>query len=137
MDQICKIALEQCILIYENARGAEKLQGDVYGTFPQSAQITQVKTIFGKTKLSDKKEKIQFWKYENKELVKVETIKDREHFLRDGMFYNVASIDFEIMGEKIRIVYVFGPRFGRCVEFEIKYENGIIFLGEEKHIWVS
>ncbi|MBQ3558108.1 MAG: hypothetical protein IJA07_01180 [Agathobacter sp.] len=137
MDLICQAALEKCISIYEEFRNTEGLQESIYGVFPKCVQITQFKTILGKTKLSNKKENIQFWKYENAELKSVEIIRDSTLFIRDGMFYDVASFSFEIEEEKVIIEYIFGPRFGRGLEFKIEYENNHVLLGNEKHIWVS
>lgn len=137
MEQICQVVLEKCISIYKEFGKPEELQENKYGTFPKCAQITYFKTIHGKTKLSDKKENIQYWKYESAELKSVETIQDRAHFVRDGMFYNVASFDFEIEEETVTIMYTFGPRFGRGIEFKISYENNQIVLVDEKYIWVS
>lgn len=137
MDVIYQAVLEKCISIYEEFRNSEELQGNIYGMFPKCVQITQFKTIHGKTKLSNKKENIQFWKYENTELKSVEVIRDSTLFLRDGMFYDVASFSFEIEEEKVILEYIFGPRFGRGLEFKIRHENNRILLGDEKHIWVS
>lgn len=137
MELICQAVLEKCISLYEEFRNTEGLQENIYGVFPKCVQITQFKTIHGKTRLSNKIENIQFWKYENTELKSVEIIRDSTLFIRDGMFYDVASFSFEIEEEKVIIGYIFGPRFGRGLEFKIRYENNRILLCDEKHIWVS
>lgn len=51
------------------------------------------------------------------------------------MFYNKASFAFEIEETKVILEYVFGPRFGRGLEFTAKYENNQITLADKKHIW--
>ncbi|MGN0245527.1 MAG: hypothetical protein ACI4DK_06155 [Lachnospiraceae bacterium] len=137
MEKICQSVLEKCIHIYEEIRGTEDLYTEEYGKFPQCMQIEFFRTISGKTKLSDKKESICFWKYENGKLETVPEIRDQSLFTRDGMFYNIADFKFEIKERHILIQYVLGPRFGRGIEFEIIYKNGDIFFGNEKVIWVS
>ena len=137
IEQVCQIVIEKCIDIFERVRNVESTEGNNYGKPPKCAQITYFNTISGKTKLSNKREHIQYWKYENEELQSVNSIKDRSMFVRDGMYYDIASFDFEIKVDSVILIYTMGPRFGRCIEYKIKDENGKVKLDNGEILWVS
>lgn len=137
IEQVCQIVIEKCIDIFERVRNVEPTEGNNYGKPPKCAQITYFKTIPGKTKLSNKRENIQYWKYQNEELKSVNSIKDRSMFVRDGMYYDIASFDFEIKVDSVILIYTMGPRFGRCIEYKIKDENGKVQLDNGEIKWVS
>jgi len=137
IEQVCQIIIEKCIDIFERVRNVESTEGNNYGKPPESAQITYFKIIPGKTRLSNKREHIQYWKYENEELKSVNSIKDRSMFVRDGMYYDIASFDFEIKVDSVILIYTMGPRFGRCIEYKIKDENGKVKLDNGEIQWVS
>ena len=136
-EQICQLAIEKCIDIFEKVSNLGISEDDRYGKTPKSAQITYFKTIPGKTRLSNKREHIQYWKYENEELKSVNSIKDKSMFVRDGMYYDIASFDFEIKVDSVILIYTMGPRFGRCIEYKIKDENGKVKLDNGEIQWVS
>lgn len=138
IELICECALSKCISIYESSKmSVENLQDYRYGGFPQAIFIEYFKIISGKTKLSNKREIIKVWEYKNKELEVVEKKEVDRSPAIEGMFYKKGCFSFEIEAEKVRVQYVLGPRYGRCIEFEIKKENGKVLLCNEKILWVS
>ena len=58
---------------------------------------------------------------------------------RSGMFYTIASARFywDIEKKKAFIDMVYGPRFARGYSFDIKEEDGSIYLDNQDILWVS
>ena len=135
-DEILNLALEKCISIFEETeKDTQLLKTDVYGKFPEYALFYYKEMIPGKTRLSNKDKILQVWKYSEKELTEI--FNEDVEVSKSGMYYDVAKFYFEIESEKVKIQYVFGPRFGRGIEYSVKSENGKLFIGDEKVIWVS
>ncbi len=135
-DEILNLALEKCISIFEeNKKGTQPLDVDVYGKFPEYALFYYREVIPGKTRLSNKDNILQAWEYSEKKLKETSNMDIEVN--KSGMYYDVAKFHFEIESEKVKIQYVFGPRFGRCIEYSIKKDNGKISIVDEKVIWVS
>lgn len=137
VELICECAISKCISIYEELKKSfGDLQESNYGSFPQYIFIEYYKTINGRTKLSNKRERIKMWEYENKKLKVLEKKQEDLQSVVEGMFYKEGKFSFEIESEKVRMQYVLGPRNGRCIEYEIKEESGKVLLCNEKTIWV-
>lgn len=129
--------VEKCISVYEEYKKlSETVSGNRLGKFPEYVVIRQIKTIPGKTKLSNKREVISIWKYENSILQLLENDINIE-LVRDGMYYDVAQFWFEIEGDNVKMSYTFGPRFGRGIHYDLLKDDLGWTVYNEKNLWTS
>ena len=138
MEKIIQIVLEKCISIFEEEKSSSKeVDEEKYGKFPERATI-ELYIIKNKTKsLWVKGDSVEFWEYSSGELSSIACLREEE-LVRSGMYYyNRASFSFAIEEDKVRLSCVFGPRYGRGLEYDIIYTQERIQLVNEKCIWVS
>lgn len=133
---IIDLMIQKCIELFElEQQKAFPQDGINYGKPPQTAIIE-----YGLGEIGDQITDVQKkWLYKNGCLEETDMEREVNLEQRNGMYYSEAYFGFFIDMDN-HLVYLnicYGPRYGRGIQFELKQEETIVYLYNDKVLWVS